>query len=47
MSDNADYFAHEIPTRYENDRRQAMLFLVALAFAAILSVVMIIWAVLV
>jgi len=46
MSDNGDYFAHP-PTHYENDNKQAMLFLAMLAFAAILSVVMIVWAVMV
>lgn len=47
MSDNGDYYAHEVPTHYDNDRRQATLFLTLLAFAAILSVVMILWAVMV
>jgi hypothetical protein len=47
MSEHGDYYAHDEPTSYANDRRQATLFLTLLAVAAILSVVMILWAVMV
>jgi hypothetical protein len=46
MSDHGDYYAHS-PEHYANDRRQAAMFLTLLAVAAILSVVMILWAVMV
>jgi hypothetical protein len=46
MSDHGDYYAHP-HEHYANDRRQAAMFLTLLAVAAILSVVMILWAVMV
>jgi hypothetical protein len=46
MSDQGDYYAHP-PVHYVNDHRQAMLTMALLSFAAILSVAMILWALLV
>ncbi len=44
MSDIVE-FRSTAGEHYENDRRQALMFIGLLAFAAILSVVLILWAV--